>query len=284
MNEKITALNRSKKNLETISLFLAVAGLLCIFCIFKFRPVGGALFFAIAIFYIFVFRRMVRRYRDQIKAAMIEEGLRPFLKKISYTPKNALDGIDICFMHIVPVLNRDKVLVRDTVRGTYQAMPVVLSDLTCDYEAAPSGKKNSVDYLSGCVLDVELPQDIDAAFTLMPKDMLSEYARSIFFDDWKENLYVGDLAKNYLLYSDPNYTYHELPEEFAKAVLRLAEYTPGQVTVQLYRNHLRIFIRNRFLYTYTFLLRTEITSRLLSTNPLPELPYMLRVVDACLKL
>lgn len=291
MNEKINALNKAKKNLEIASLILAAAGLICILSIFKFHAVGCALFFAVAVFYIFFFRRMVRKYQDQIKVAILEEGFRPFIKDIAYQKKDGLSPAEVSAMQFLPAWHKDRILVRDTIRGTYQAMPVVLTDLTTDFQSSAPGKngvrKDTVDFLSGCLLDIQLSGDSGADYLLLPKNLFNAPTLKHYLDAkeqaaFEEVAFVGDLAGQFLLYTSPENDKPEIPKEFAKAILRLAEFTPGQTMVQVSGDHLRIFIRNRFLYTYSFLLRTEITSKLLSSNPLPELPYMTRVADALL--
>lgn len=291
MNDKINALNAYKKKLQTIGLIYTISAILCILLIFKFRTVGIALFFVLAAFHVFVFKRMIRSFREQVKTAILEEGFRPFIKDITYQKKDGLSPAEVSAMQFLPAWHKDRILVRDTIRGTYQAMPVVLTDLTTDFQSSAPGKngvrKDTVDFLSGCLLDIQLSGNSGADYLLLPKNLFNAPTLKHYLDAkeqaaFEEVAFVGDLAGQFLLYTSPENDKPEIPKEFAKAILRLAEFTPGQTMVQVSGDHLRIFIRNRFLYTYSFLLRTEITSKLLSSNPLPELPYMTRVADALL--
>lgn len=289
MNDKLNALNAYKKKLQTIGLAYTIAAILCILLIFKFRAVGIILFFALAAFHVFIFKRMIRSYRAQLKTAILEEGFRPFIKDISYQPKNALSHSDISAMQLLPAWHENSILVRDTIRGTYQAMPAVLTDLTTDFQSFSPNKngvmKDTVEFLSGCLLELRLPFDSGENYLLLPKDLFNAPTREHYLSARKEHAFeqvafVGDLAGQYLLYIAPEDDKPVIPKEFAKAILRLTEFTPGQMVLQVSGRHLRIFIRNRFLYTGSLPLRTEPTARLLSSNPLPELPYMLRIADA----
>ncbi len=60
----------------------------------------------------------------------------------------------------------------------------------------------------------------------------------------------------------------------------LDEYTPGAAALQVKDGNVRMFIRNRFLYTTELKLYTPVTPQLLSSTPFPEIHSMLRVVDA----
>lgn len=292
MNDKLNALNAYKKKLQTIGLAYTIGALLCVFLIFKFRTAGIILFFALAAFHVFIFKRMLRSYREQIKTAILTEGFRPFIKDISYQKKNALSPSEISAMRLLPAWHENSILVRDTIRGTYQAMPAVLTDLTTDFQSFAPNKngimKDTVDFLSGCLFELLLPNDSGEDYLLLPKDLFNAPTREHYFNTRKEHVFeevafIGDLANQYLLYISPEDDKPVIPKEFAKAILRLREFTPGQIIVQVSGSHLRIFIRNRFLYTSDLPLRAEITSRLLSSNPLPELPYMLRIADALLR-
>ena len=71
--------------------------------------------------YLLLFRQMTKAYRQAVKQAMLEEGLRPFLKNISYERKDGIDGSLILGAGLLPNETPKNLLIRDTVQGDYQA-------------------------------------------------------------------------------------------------------------------------------------------------------------------
>lgn len=286
MNEKLAALSKLKKQLQIFSIFFVVCGVVIIFLLSAKPVTGFMLTLALIAVYLLLFRQMTKAYRQAVKQAMLEEGLRPFLKNISYERKDGIDGSLILDAGLLPNETPKNLLIRDTVQGDYQAMPVFLTDVTTNFKSfksqANGTEKAMVDFMSGCYFDIRLRGD-GGDFILWPKALLPEKSREHYFSKKTAAPAPGLLSDAFLLYWEPGRDAPEISAEAEKAIHRLSEYTPGEVCVQVSGGHLRIFIRSRFLFTYHIPGRTEMTARILSTNPFPELPYLLRVADAVMK-
>lgn len=98
------------------------------------------------------------------------------------------------------------------------------------------------------------------------------------------------LQKNYRLYipktaSPDDYQSQSLgqkgnfSERLLKAFRYLTEFTPGHVAMQVQGQYLRVFIRNRFMYTIDVPVRTELTTKLITYNEFSEIHYLLRIAD-----
>lgn len=284
MNEKISALNRAKQTLQTILLVITILTVFCLLLSFKVPAAGAVLFLVLIAAYFLYYKRKVSQFKQQVKQTIIEEGLRSFLKDITYQQKQGVPAEEITGARFIPAEHPKNLLIRDTVRGTYQMLPVLLTDLTADFQAAFTDKKGKeqkvTDFLSGCYFDIQLAAPAGTDCILLPKSYMPAEARDIYFGHLACLDAPGELAKDYCLYAADKENPPCLPEEFLKAFQRLIEYTPGQAAVQLSGRHLRVFIRRRFVYTVDIPMRTEITARLLSSNPFAEMHYLLRLADA----
>lgn len=279
IHEKIAALTKAKKNLQIFSILLVVCGIAVIFLL-SLKPAAGlVLTLALVVIYLLLFRKQAKDYRQAVKQAMLEEGLRPFLKNITYERKDGVSPETILSPHFLPSETPKNLLVRDTVQGTYQTMKAFLTDVTTDYLSYKDGGKQVTDFLSGCLFDVSLPHGSHANFLLWSKKIMPEKSCAHYFSHMQQRTAPGSLAKDFILYTYTTDAPFELSEESEKTIQRLSEYTPGHVCLQVLDGHLRIFISNRFLFTLHIPGQVEITSKILNTNPFLELPYMLRIVD-----
>ncbi len=286
MNEKLAALSRTKKQIQIFSILFVVCGIAIIFLLSSKPVTGFCLTLALIAVYLLVFRQRTNAYRQDVKKAMLEEGLRPFLKNISYEKKNGIDKNLILDAGFLPNETPANLLIRDTVQGTYQALPVFLTDITTNFRSIkPKGNgadQEVTDFMSGCYFDIQLRSE-GGDYILWPKNLMPEKSQRHCFSGKAQTSAPGLLGETFFLYSKPGADTLEISPETEKTILRLSEYTPGEVCVQISGGHLRIFIRNRFLFTFHIPGRTEMTAKILSTNPFPELPYLLRAADSLLK-
>lgn len=292
MKEKISKLNETQKKLRLLSTIFIVSAILCIVLLFKNPPFACGMFVVLMLFYIFYFKRGTRKYEQSVKEAIIEEGLRFAFRKISYKAKNGVSGEVIAGAEFVPAEHVSQMVVRDTVQGVYQGMAAFLTDITTDYETNVSdsrGKTRKVqDHLSGCYYEVQLPRDQGPEFILWPKASMTDAAREIYFAG-KRKLPVtekgagGFLPEYYLIYGSGEGGEPVITDEFVRMFKELAQFTPGLAAVQVAGNHMRVFLQNRFLYTAALPIKLEITSKLLTMNPFPEMNYLLRLADVLIK-
>lgn len=280
MNEKINALNAAKKKIQAVSLVFVVCGILCVLLLMRRPMASGILLAAMLLFYIFCFRRLVKRYRQKERQAMLEEGLRSCLKEITYQEKDGISKDALQQTHFLPAEVPSNILIRETVTGTYQGMPAVMTDITTAYRIYPGTKEKRMGFLSGCYFEIRLSRCQWQRFQLWPKEMLPEQARSHYLPGLTESPAPGKLKDSFCLYISQDVLEPPLSEDTIKAILRLAEYTPGRLVLQASGSCLQIFIQNRFLCTQELPAKEDITAQMLSVNPFPEAPYLLRVADA----
>lgn len=283
INEKIAALARLKKNLQLFSILFVICGIAIIFLLST-RPVAGlVLTLALVVIYLLLFRRQAKNYRQAVKQAMLEEGLRPYLKNITYQKKDGVSADVVLGSGLLPNENPKGLLIRDTVQGFYQTMPVFLTDITTDYQSYKNDRngdnKPVTDFLSGCLFDIRLSRSSQSDYILCSKKVLPEKNRAHYYAGKAECQAPGMLAEDFVLYTDTADNIPSIPPEAEKAIHRLNEYTPGDVCVQISGDHLRIFLSNRFLFTLHIPGQVEITAKMLNTNPFLEMPYLLRVAD-----
>ncbi len=67
----------------------------------------------------------------------------------------------------LPVSHVNTVVIHDTVKGTYQAMPITLTDVTTDYKTPTAKNKAGVDYLAGCYLELKLSKKPALDFVIL---------------------------------------------------------------------------------------------------------------------
>lgn len=284
INEKVGVLAKAKKNLQLFSILFVICGIAIIFLLST-KPIGGlVLTLALLLIYLLLFRKQAKAYRQTVKQFMLEEGLRPFLKNITYQKKDGISTDEILASGFLPSENPKSMLIRDTVQGTYQTMPAFLTDITTDFQSCKADKNGTskpvTDFMSGCLFDIRLSRSSQTDYLLWSKKVLPEQSRAHYFSRKIESPAPGALADAFCLYTDTASSLPEISPEAEKAILRLNEYTPGDICVQVSGNHLRIFISNRFLFTLHVPGQVEITAKMLNTNPFLEMPYLLRVADA----
>jgi len=280
MNDKISALNATKRKLQTASLVFVICGILCIAMLMKQPRLSAVFLAAMLLAYVFGFRRQVKRYRQRERQAMLEEGLRSCFKEITYQEKDGLSQADILDAHFLPAETSQKILIRETVTGFYQRMPAAMTDITTCYQILPGSGKKQVNFLSGCYFQIRLSRCTGSSFQLWPQDMLSEQVFAHYLPGYHSCPAPAGLKKNFSCYIPDGAPEPVLSEDAEKAILRLQEYTPGRLALQLDGSCLRIFIQSRFMCTRQLPAKVDITPQMLSENPMPEAPYMLRVADA----
>ncbi len=287
MVEKLNQIRRDKIIAPSMA-GICIAGLIgCLLLLSQKPPMSVALFFVIFLFYILVFRKQSKKYQKAVKTATLEECFRPNLKNITYQEKDGLDPDQLAKAHLIPIEHPEQLLIRDTVKGTYQAMPAFLSDVTCDFQSSRTNRqgeqKEFPDYLSGNWFEIRLRKELPFSFTVWDKELVPESARSHFFDGWQNTdiLQSPDFRSQFHTYTR-DLQGIPLPENLAKSLLRLAEFTPGRAAAELDGNTFRIFIQNRFLYIGSISPRVEITPQILQHNQYQEIHSILRVVDTLL--
>ena len=285
MNEKLNQIRQEKKKAQFLVL-VCVAGLLASLVLTLRRsPLAIGFYAAVLIFYLVVFRRQSKRFQQTVKTATLTECLRPYLKDIAYQEKNGLETSQITQARLLPVEHPKSILIRDTVKGSYQALPVFLSDVTVDYQSSrptKSGEEKAiVDFLSGNWFEIQLKKALPFSCTIWDKELVPAPVREQFFSDYRcsDICQPPAFRERFSTYTR-DHSDVSISEELEKALLKLAEITPGQIAVQLDGQAFRVFIRNRFLYTRGLSPKAEPTAQILTHNQYPEISYILRVVDA----
>lgn len=288
MNEKLALIQKEKKTAQ-IMVGVCAAGLIgCLILVSRRSPVSLILFAVVFLFYLIVFRRQSKKYQQVIKTATLEECFRSSLKDISYEPKNGMEKERITQSHLLPVVHPENLLIRDTVKGTFQFLPAVLSDVTTDFFSSRTtrqgGTKEFLDFLSGNWFEIQFKTPLPYSCIVWSRKLVPESVRTGFFEGYQNlDMYQNEnFRKEFHLYSDKGREF-TIPEEVEKALLRLAEFTPGQVAAEFDGNTLRVFIKDRFLYTYAVRPRVDVTPQILQHNQYPEISYILRVADAVIK-
>ncbi|MCC8059781.1 MAG: hypothetical protein LIO81_02905 [Clostridiales bacterium] len=281
MDTKISAINAIRNQLKRYGVILALGVAAGITILVLVLPGAGiAVLAATLLFYLFVFRHRLRDCHQLEKQTMLEEGLRPFLKDISYQPKGGLDTEALIQAKFLPVEHIRSMLACDCIHATYQAMPVILSDLTVDCLSEPDKGSKKLDFLSGSYFEIRLVRDTGSEYLLWPKAFPGKPVLDHYYPGRACVPAPGELREDFQVYTTNGQDVPETPSNVVKAILRLNEYTPGTLAVQVSGAVLRIFIRYRFLCTAVIPLKTEISAKLLSYNPYPETTYLLRIADA----
>jgi len=282
MNEKIQFLYKKKHMLQAFSLAFLVGLIFCLIMAIKAPKVGG-LFAAIMLFtHIFGIRPAAKRYVKTVKIAHIQEGMRTLIKQLTYHEKKGIPTETIVKAGFLPVVHPNNIVIRDTVKGTYQAMPIFLTDVTTDYESQTTTNKSGLDYLAGCYLEIKLSKKPDFDFVILsggsvPASAFEKQCATLT----GTNIHIDGKEEGYdfRVYAPEGKTPANLPKDTMTAFSLLYEYTPGMPALQVKGNYARIFIRNRFLYTHDLKQHTPVTPQLLGSNPFPELNAMLRIID-----
>ena len=285
MNDKLNKIQQEKRTAQ-IMVAICTAGLIVsLILTLRHSPLSFLLYGLVFLFYLFVFRKQSKRYQKAVKTATLEECLRPFLKNISYQEKDGLDPKAILNAGMIPIEHEKSLLIRDIVHGSYQALPVFLSDVTSDYVSAKSIKRGNekpvFDFLSGNWFEICFKESFPISCTIWDKELISDSAREDFFKDFHsaDSSQSAELRNRFYTYTK-DCSEIVIPEKLVKALLKLADFTPGRIAVQLDGQHFRIFIRNRFLYTKNVSPKIEITPQILQHNQYPEISYILRAADA----
>lgn len=278
MNEKVAALEKIQKQLQYMIIAMLVSTLAAFICLIKFRQYSFVFVLLLLGLYLFGFRRLVRQYKKGVKTATMEESFRSFFKNIVYEEKGNAYKQDIIDAHFLPVEKKEHMLIRDSLYGTYQARPAYIMDVTTDYLV---GSKTS--FLSGCYFSIHLRKEFSGSCMLLSKNCLEASALERYFKDLHHIDAPSGLAKDFYLFTPNADEMSKLPDEFISELLRLYEYTPGEVAVQITGDQLRIFIRNRFLFLRKVEIKYAVSAQMLKANPFPEMQYLLRAADALQK-
>lgn len=182
INEKVAALAKAKKNLQLFSILFAACGIAIIFLLSKKPILGLVLTLVLVLIYLILFRKQAKDYRQAGKQAMLEEGLRPFLKNITYLKQDGISADEILSADFIPSESPKNMIIRDTVQGTYQTMPAFLTDITTNFQSYKSDKggetKPVTDFLSGCLFDIQLSHSSQKDYILWSKKVFSEKRHS----------------------------------------------------------------------------------------------------------
>ncbi|MGN0158690.1 MAG: hypothetical protein ACI39W_06065 [Brotaphodocola sp.] len=276
MNEKVASLAKLQKYMQFTIISMVVMTVIAFMFALKVRQIAIPFVIFLAAIYLFVFRGLVRKYRQGVKTATMEESFRPFFKDIVYEKKDNSYQKEIIDAHFLPVENKKNILIRDILHGTYQAKPACIMDATTDYI-----KDNAASYLSGCYFSLRLRKTFTGSCMLWSKKCLDSNSMKRYFSEFQQIDAPNGLAKDFILFTPKNTNeMPKLPNEFITELLRLYEYTPGEIAVQITGDMLRIFIRNRFLFLRKIEINYAVSAQMLKENPFPEMPYLLRVADA----
>ncbi|MCI7796097.1 MAG: hypothetical protein MR528_07340 [Lachnospiraceae bacterium] len=288
MNEKIASLQKEQKNLQMFGTGYLICLIVCMFLGFASPMASAALAAVMVLVYIFVIRSWIKRYRQDVKTAMIEESFRPHFKQIVYSPKDGVPSETITGSGFLPVAHDKTLVIRDSIQGTYQAQQALLTDYSGDFIAGTGEKKNgsrdSYNFLSGCYFDLKLSKDPGLDCVIWPENSVPASVLDRQYPDMTPSCLKasGKSDHEFRVYLPADCETRSIPENFLNAIVRLAEYTPGETAVQVCGGHLRIFIRNRFLYPMKLKVQAPITAQLLTSIPFPEIHYILRVADTLL--
>lgn len=285
MNEKLNQIRQEKKKAQILVLICAAGLIVSLILTLRRSPAAIVFYAAVLAFYLFVFRRQSKRYQQTVKTATLTECLRPYLKGIAYQEKDGLNPSQIPQARLIPVEHPKSILIRDTITGTYQTLPVFLSDVTADFQSSrltKSGEEKPViDFLSGNWFEIQLKEPLPFTCTIWDKGLVPSAVREQFFSDCRclDICQTPAFRERFSTYTR-DHSDISIPEELEKALLKLAEITPGQIAVQLDGHIFRIFIKNRFLYTRQPSPKVEVTAQMLNYNQYSEINYILRAVDA----
>lgn len=297
INEKISQLEKERTRLQIAGGIIMLLLILC-FGLIIWKPMYGMILFAVLILvYVIPVRTMLKRYQMHIKQVTFEESLRSKLKEIQYLEKDGLSRQEIADAHFPPVERPDVTLIKDTIRGTYQRKPVILAEVTTDFnqfKETGSGKsKKYIDYLSGCLFDITLPGDTGLQCMIWPSGLLSRESLALYYSDFEpcgfadhvksDEKEINRLDQNYSLLIKKGSSSDKVNDRLIKEYLHLDDYTPDHAALQVSGNHLRIFIRNRFLYNRKVPVRNEIDPRFLTYNEFSEINPILRIADAVIQ-
>lgn len=280
MNEKINFLYKKKHSLQAFSLMFLVGLIFCLIFAIKAPTVGGMFAAIMLLTHFFGLRPAAKRYVQTIKVAHIQEGFRNQFKQISYQEKKGLTPDAIVKTGFLPVAHPNTMVIRDTIRGTYQSMPVILTDVTTDFESATATNKAGVEYLPGCFFEIKLSKKPEFDLVILAENSIppSVFEKRVSLTG--RNLHAsGKKEYDFRLYLPEGKSEQDLPDGLITAFTLLHEYTPGAVALQVKDQYVRMFIRGRFVYTHSIKVHTPVTPQLLSSAPFPEIHSMLRVVD-----
>lgn len=298
INEKISQLKKERTHLQITGGIIMLLLILC-FGLIIWQPLYGMILFAVLILvYILPVRTMLKRYQVHIKQVTFEESLRSKLKEIRYLEKDGMSRQELADMHFPPVERPNVSLIKDTIRGTYQAKPVILAEITTDFnqfKETSSGKDRSyIDYLSGCLFDLTLSGDTGLQCMIWPSGLLSQESLALYYPDFKSESSadhvtmdaeeINRLDQKYFFLIKVGTSSEKVNDRLIKEYLHLDNYTPDHAALQISGNHLRIFIRNRFLYNRKVPVRNEIDPRFLTYNEFSEINPILRIADAVMHL
>ncbi len=283
MNERIAALAKIQKYVQYVMIVLILLIIVTGFCLVKVRPMGMPMILVTGGVYLLGYKQLIKQYQQGVKSGTLVESFRTFLKNTSYQEKSGINPNDIAKVRFLPVEHPDKILIRDTVRGTWQGLPVCLTDITTDYKTtmeSENGKEKSIlNYLAGCYFSIQTRKEVEIPFMLWHKEGLEEDAVKRYFTHMQEVDSPNGLKDFRLFVKNPD-NVPKLSADFISEILRLQEYTPGHLAVHASGKKLRILIRNRFLFLRKVEIKYRITEKILSHNPFPELSYLLRIADS----
>ena len=287
MNEKVEALAKIQKQLQYMIIAMLIFTIVAFACAIKFRQYSFVFMLLLLALYLFGYRGLVRKYKKGVKTATMEESFRSFFKNIVYEEKGGSYKKDFIGAHFLPTEKEENLLIRDTLRGTYQAKPACIMDVTSDYFTTKTKKDNKVEktttFLSGCYFSIHLRKEFTGSCMLWSKNCLEDSAMKRYFAELQQIDAPNGLAKDFYLFTPNAEEMPKLSDEFISELLRLYEYTPGEVAVQITGDKLRIFIRNRFLFLRKVEIKYAVSAQMLKANPFPEMQYLLRVADALQK-
>ncbi len=284
MNERIAALEKIQKYVQYVMVLLIILVTATGFCLVKVRPLGMPMILVTGGVYLFGYKQLIRQYQLGVKSGTLIESFRTYLKNTTYQEKLGINPEDIIKTRFLPSEHPGSILIRDTVRGTWQNMPVCLSDITTDYQTTMENKngreKPILSYLAGCYFSIRLRKETGIPFMLWHKEGLEENAVKHYFTHMKEVEAPSGLTKKFRLFVQDETQLPKFSDEFISEVLRLQEYTPGHLAIQASGDKFRIFIRNRFLFLRKVEIKYRIHAKMLTNNPFPELSYLLRIADS----
>lgn len=282
MNDKIQFLYKKKRQLQAFSLMFLTGLIFCLLFAIKVPKVGGIFAATMLFIHTFGIRPAGKRYIQAVKVAHIQEGMRGLIKQLTYHSKKGVPAESIVKAAFLPAVHPNSIVIRDTVKGFYQAMPIVLTDVTTDYESQTTANKSGIDYLPGIYMEIKLSKKPDFDFVILSGGSVptTEYEKRCATLTGTNIHITSKEELDFRLYLPEGKTQADLPKDVMTAFTKLYEYTPGMPALQVKDDYVRIFIRNRFLYTHDLKQHTPVTAQLLGSNPFPELNAMLRIVDA----
>ena len=193
MSEKLEALKKEQTSLQKAGLLVVlIIGAAFLLTMISY-VVGIAGFILAMIIYVAMLSKKKKEYKTHVKAAILEEGYRSHLRDPHYLPKEGISKEAIIDGGFLPVEREDKLLIKETVKGSYKNHPVTLAEVTTSFRSLKKdkkgGEKSFEDFLSGVYFEMELSgeelMEADRQLMVWQKDAYDIQTMQDSYQGWK---------------------------------------------------------------------------------------------------